>query len=174
MVNTQIFVLLFLSLSDVRALPDGLHPTPPMGWTSWNTFFEENSQDKMISQVRSQGVWRLADQISILCPDWCLVRAGAWQVWLHLPDHWWLLAAAWEGPRHSEDGGRSIEVRVILKSNEELNKKQKLGSQMASNSSLTTCTARDSASVFTAAPAATLAQVWDGNQDSGIQPIKLK
>ena len=117
MVNTQICVFLFLSVSNVRALPDGLHPTPPMGWTSWNTFFEENSQDKMISQVRSQGVWRLA--LLILCPDWCLVRAWAWQVWLHLPDHWWLLAAAWEGPRHSEDGGRSIEVSVILKSNVE-------------------------------------------------------
>ena len=31
-------------------LPDGLHPTPPMGWTSWNTFFEFNSESKMISQ----------------------------------------------------------------------------------------------------------------------------
>ena len=124
--------------------------------------------------VTSQGVWRREDQILILCPDWCLVRAWAWQVRLHLPDHWWLLAAAWEGPRHSEDGGRSIEVRVILKSNKELNEKQKLGSQMASSSSLTTCTARDSASVSTAAPDATPAQVWDGNRDSVIQPIKLK
>ena len=41
--------LFFLSKSD--ALPDGLHPTPPMGWTSWNTFFENNTEDKMISQV---------------------------------------------------------------------------------------------------------------------------
>ncbi len=32
-------------------LPDGLHPTPPMGWTSWNTFFQYNSEEKMISQV---------------------------------------------------------------------------------------------------------------------------
>ena len=32
-------------------LPDGLHRTPPMGWTSWNTFFEQNSEEKMISQV---------------------------------------------------------------------------------------------------------------------------
>ena len=35
----------------ILCLPDGLHKTPPMGWTSWNTFFEENSQDKMISQI---------------------------------------------------------------------------------------------------------------------------
>ena len=35
----------------ILSLPDGLHKTPPMGWTSWNTFFEENSQDKMISQI---------------------------------------------------------------------------------------------------------------------------
>ena len=32
-------------------LPDGLHRTPPQGWTSWNTFFEENSEERMISQV---------------------------------------------------------------------------------------------------------------------------
>jgi len=51
MANIQICVFLFLSVSHVRPLPDGLHPTPPMGWTSWNTFFEENSQDKMISQI---------------------------------------------------------------------------------------------------------------------------
>ena len=22
-----------------------------MGWTSWNTFFEENSQERMVSQI---------------------------------------------------------------------------------------------------------------------------
>ena len=44
------FLLLFL-LSGSDGLPDGLHPTPPMGWTSWNTFFEENSQERMITQV---------------------------------------------------------------------------------------------------------------------------
>merc|ERR1712215_30337 len=43
-------VLLFL-LTTVISLPDGLHPTPPMGWTSWNTFFENNSQVNMMSQV---------------------------------------------------------------------------------------------------------------------------
>ena len=44
-------LLLHASLSAVQGLPDGLHPTPPMGWTSWNTFFEENSQERMITQV---------------------------------------------------------------------------------------------------------------------------
>ena len=44
-------LLLHVLLSGVLGLPDGLHPTPPMGWTSWNTFFEENSQERMITQV---------------------------------------------------------------------------------------------------------------------------
>ena len=44
-----IYSLLFLPLA--FSLPDGLHRTPPMGWTSWNTYFEENSQEKMISQI---------------------------------------------------------------------------------------------------------------------------
>ena len=44
-------LLLHVHLSAVLGLPDGLHPTPPMGWTSWNTFFEENSQERMITQV---------------------------------------------------------------------------------------------------------------------------
>ena len=46
-----ILLLLHVHLSAVLGLPDGLHPTPPMGWTSWNTFFEENSQERMITQV---------------------------------------------------------------------------------------------------------------------------
>jgi len=45
------FLLLLLQLSSSNGLPDGLHPTPPMGWTSWNTFFENNTEQKMISQV---------------------------------------------------------------------------------------------------------------------------
>merc|ERR1711970_829572 len=45
------FLPLLLLLSWSNGLPDGLHPTPPMGWTSWNTFFENNSQVKMISQM---------------------------------------------------------------------------------------------------------------------------
>ena len=28
-----------ISVPTSTGLPDGLHPTPPMGWTSWNTFF---------------------------------------------------------------------------------------------------------------------------------------
>ena len=46
-------LLIPVLLSGVLGLPDGLHPTPPMGWTSWNTFFEENSQERMITQVTS-------------------------------------------------------------------------------------------------------------------------
>ena len=51
------FLLLLLLLSGNDGLPGDLHPTPPMGWTSWNTFFENNTEEKMISQVWS------------LCPD---------------------------------------------------------------------------------------------------------
>ena len=43
--------LLTILLSGSDGLPGGLHPTPPMGWTSWNTFFENNTEEKMISQV---------------------------------------------------------------------------------------------------------------------------
>merc|ERR1711971_485499 len=46
-----LLLLLLLLLSSSNGLPDGLHPTPPMGWTSWNTFFENNTEQKMISQV---------------------------------------------------------------------------------------------------------------------------
>ena len=55
-------------------------------------------------------------------------------------------------------------MRVILRAHE-LYEKQKLGSPMASDSSLTTFTARDSASVSTAAPADIPAQVRDRNQE---------
>ena len=27
---------------------DDFHPTPPMGWSSWNTFFGEINEDKVI------------------------------------------------------------------------------------------------------------------------------
>ena len=46
-------LLLLPLLPVVAALPDGLHPTPPMGWTSWNTFFENNTEAKMISQAEA-------------------------------------------------------------------------------------------------------------------------
>ena len=50
--QAMMMVVLFLHIPTlVVSLPDGLHPTPPMGWTSWNTFFEYNSQEKMISQM---------------------------------------------------------------------------------------------------------------------------
>ena len=46
-------VVLSLALipSLVVTLQDGLHPTPPMGWTSWNTFFQHNNQQKMVMQM---------------------------------------------------------------------------------------------------------------------------
>ena len=34
-----------------KALPDDLHKTPPMGWTSWNAFFTYFNEEKMIEQA---------------------------------------------------------------------------------------------------------------------------
>ncbi len=31
----------------VSSVSDGLANTPPMGWSSWNTFFETNNEEKM-------------------------------------------------------------------------------------------------------------------------------
>ena len=49
MLSSSYFLLVLLS--PALCLPDGLHRTPPQGWTSWNTFFEYNSEERMISQV---------------------------------------------------------------------------------------------------------------------------
>ena len=57
--------LLTILLSGSDGLPGGLHPTPPMGWTSWNTFFENNTEEKMISQVWQLG-WDTEDLIPVL------------------------------------------------------------------------------------------------------------
>ena len=46
------FLILFFQPLLLPCLPDGLHPTPPMGWSAWNTFFSYNSEEKMIAQVR--------------------------------------------------------------------------------------------------------------------------
>ncbi|XP_023332001.1 alpha-galactosidase [Eurytemora carolleeae] len=46
-------VFVLIGFIGIQGLPDGLHPTPPMGWTSWNTFFEFNSESKMISQAEA-------------------------------------------------------------------------------------------------------------------------
>lgn len=44
-------LILLFACGVVTGLPDGLHLTPPMGWTSWNTFFQYNSEEKMIAQA---------------------------------------------------------------------------------------------------------------------------
>ncbi len=38
---------LWLSAPPAECLPDGLASTPPMGWSSWNTFFGDNDEEKM-------------------------------------------------------------------------------------------------------------------------------
>ncbi len=45
--KTCLLVLLLCVATKVRALDDGLASTPPMGWSSWNTFFTENDEEKM-------------------------------------------------------------------------------------------------------------------------------
>ena len=40
-------------------LPDGLHPTPPMGWSSWNTFFGPGSEKQLMDQVNEFNFWHL-------------------------------------------------------------------------------------------------------------------
>jgi len=49
MTITCVLLLYFGHFS--TAIPDGLATRPPMGWTSWNTFFENNSESKMMSQA---------------------------------------------------------------------------------------------------------------------------
>ena len=48
----HIFVLCVSYFTRISfSLPDGLHPTPPMGWSSWNTFFGPGSEEQLIAQV---------------------------------------------------------------------------------------------------------------------------
>jgi len=51
MLASQTFLLTSLQPLLLMGLPDGLHRTPPMGWSSWNTFFSYNSEEKMIAQA---------------------------------------------------------------------------------------------------------------------------
>ena len=49
---SKLILLLFLNwFVGSNAIRDGLHPTPPMGWTSWNTFFTDFNEEKMIGQA---------------------------------------------------------------------------------------------------------------------------
>ena len=43
--------VVFNFILGIGALPDGLHKSPPMGWTSWNAFFGYCNEEKMMSQV---------------------------------------------------------------------------------------------------------------------------
>ena len=50
----RLFIMLICVISFVNVcfiLPDGLHPTPPMGWSSWNTFFGPGSEKQLMDQV---------------------------------------------------------------------------------------------------------------------------
>ncbi len=42
---SPIAILLVLKIQE--ATMDGVHQTPPMGWSSWNTFFGSNDETKM-------------------------------------------------------------------------------------------------------------------------------
>ena len=39
---------ILLTISITAVIGDDFHPTPPMGWSSWNTFFGEINEDKVI------------------------------------------------------------------------------------------------------------------------------
>ena len=51
MMSPLLHLVLTLQPLLLACLPDGLHPTPPMGWSSWNSFFSYNSEEKMMAQV---------------------------------------------------------------------------------------------------------------------------
>ena len=52
--KSKLILILFSNLLyGSNAILDGLHPTPPMGWTSWNTFFTHFNEEKMIGQVNA-------------------------------------------------------------------------------------------------------------------------
>ena len=46
-------LLVLSTFEENLSLPDGLHPTPPMGWSSWNTFFGPGSEGQIIAQVKN-------------------------------------------------------------------------------------------------------------------------
>ena len=50
-VQCHLLLVIFHS-QNLFSLPDGLHPTPPMGWSSWNTFFGPGSEEQLIAQVK--------------------------------------------------------------------------------------------------------------------------
>ena len=43
-----LWILLTIFSSITLVIGDDFHPTPPMGWSSWNTFFGEINEDKVI------------------------------------------------------------------------------------------------------------------------------
>ena len=46
-----LFMLISYHFDYSFSLPDGLHLTPPMGWSSWNTFFGPGSEEQLMAQV---------------------------------------------------------------------------------------------------------------------------
>ena len=56
-------LLVLSTFEENLSLPDGLHPTPPMGWSSWNTFFGPGSEGQIIAQVE-QFRSRLTTQVN--------------------------------------------------------------------------------------------------------------
>ena len=49
--GVQILLCMLNFVSKSLSLHDGLHPTPPMGWSSWNTFFGPGSEEIIMAQV---------------------------------------------------------------------------------------------------------------------------
>ena len=63
-----------------KALPDGLHKTPPMGWTSWNAFFTYFNEEKMIEQaiaLQNLGLDELGYKFLTIDDQWHLPNRDA-------------------------------------------------------------------------------------------------
>ena len=86
------FLLLTLQPLHRHCLPDGLHSTPPMGWSSWNTFFSYNSEEKMIAQVQNdhfnpnyKQIWQFSQGNAIFCIIWNFTNDS----FLFVCDYFW-------------------------------------------------------------------------------------
>ena len=56
----SILLICVMSLVTISlTLPDGLHSTPPMGWSSWNTFFGPGSEKDLMAQVNEFPIWKI-------------------------------------------------------------------------------------------------------------------
>ena len=76
----SILVCIIIICYKVKALPDGLHKTPPMGWTSWNAFFTYFNEEKMMEQaiaLQDLGLDELGYEFLTIDDQWHLPNRDA-------------------------------------------------------------------------------------------------